>query len=103
MNNGTIHRSTLMGAIIGAAHHLIPWFEAILVKQEYSVEELNTMMRYQIIQLSNDTLAVRNWLCPSADVNLWIHYFCLHVVPFISNCLQSTYVSPTAILELMAV
>jgi hypothetical protein len=103
MNNGNIHRSTLMGAIIGAAPHLVPWFEQILVKQEYTVEELNTLMRYQIIQLSNDTMAVRDWLCSSGDINLWIHYFCLHVIPFISDCLRGSYISPSNFIELMAV
>lgn len=102
MNNGTINRETLRGAIIGVAPHLIPWFDLILLKQEYTVDELNTLMRYQIIQLSNDTIDVRDWLCKSGDVNLWIHCFCLHVIPFISDCLRRVYVSPTRFLTLMA-
>ena len=104
MNNGnpTIHRTTLMGAIIGAAPHLLPWFDPILIKQEYTVDELNTLMRYHLIQLSNDTLSIREWLCHSGDVNLWIHFFCLNVIPFISNCLSHLYISPTQYVTLMA-
>ena len=102
MNNGNIDKTTLMGAIIAVAPQLIPWFDPILVKQQYTVAELNSLMRYQLIQLSADTMAVREWLCESADTHLWIHYFCQHVVPFISECLRTQYISPSNFMKLMA-
>lgn len=101
--NNTIDRHTLLGAIIGVAPHLVPWFNGVLLKDSYTVTELNTLMRYHLIQLGNNSRAARSWLCESSDINLWVHYFCLNVIPFISKCLGHVYVSPSAFANLMAV
>jgi hypothetical protein len=90
----TIPKTYLMGAIAGAAPHLIEHFERLLLDDAYTIDQLNTLFRYHLIQLSNNTLEVRDWLCESPDYNLWIHYFCQNVIPFINHCLVDVYVSP---------
>lgn len=102
MDTAVLGRDYLIGAIAGVAPHLVTFFEAILVKASYTVNELNTIMRYELIKLSPNTIAIRDWLCDSPDTNLWVHYFCRHVVPFISETLRFRFQSPDCMLEALA-
>lgn len=102
MNAAVLGRDYLIGAITGVAPHLVTFFEAILVKEFYTVNELNTLMRYELIKLSPNTMEIRDWLCDSPDTNVWVYYFCQRVVPFISDTLRYRFQSPDCMLEALA-
>lgn len=89
-----IGKPYLLGAIVGVAPHLKQWFENILTKDVYSINELNALFRYQAIQLSPDNVEVRSWLCNAENIEYWIHYFCQKVIPFFSQHLSCYFSSP---------
>lgn len=102
METSVLGRDYLIGAIVGVAPHLKTFFEAILSKATYTVDELNSIMRYELIKLSPNTLEVRDWLCSSSRIDLWVFYFCQHVVPFISRELNTRYQRPDLMLTALA-
>ncbi len=99
MQTAHVDRNYFIGAIAGAAPHLRPYFEGLLIKASYTVEELNTMFRYELIKLSNNTIAIRDWLGASESVDIWLHHFCQHVVPFLSRHLHHQYESLDSMLS----
>lgn len=102
MNTPLIARNTLLGAIVGTAPQLASWFSERLTKEFYTVADLNTLMRYELISLSNNTEEIRSWLCDSDDINIWIYHFCKHVVPFIANQLRHVCLSVPDFMTLLA-
>lgn len=102
METSVLGRDYLIGAITGVAPHLGTFFEAILQKTHYTVNELNTIMRYELIKLSPNTIEIRDWLCNSPRVDLWVFYFCQHVVPFISRELNMRHHRPDIMLTALA-
>lgn len=99
MKTGYVDRNFFLGAVAGTAPHLRPYFENLLVKNTYTVDELNTMFRYEVIKLSNNTMTVRDWLSPSECVDTWVHFFCKHVVPFLSKHLRHQHQSLDSMLD----
>ncbi len=99
MQTVIVDRNYFIGAIVGTAPHLRPYFEGLLVKASYTVEELNTMFRYELIKLSNNTIRVRDWLGSSECIDTWLYHFCQHVVPFLSRHLRKQYVSLDSMLN----
>lgn len=98
MHSAQIERNYFIGAISGVAPHLRPYFENLLTKVNYTVDELNTLFRYEVIKLSNNTINIRDWLGASECADTWMYHFCQHVVPFISRHLQH-YQSPDSMLN----
>lgn len=94
-----INRDYLLGAIVGTAPHLKHYFESVLQQPFFTVSELNTLFRYELIKMSKNTMAVRDWLCPSGDTDIWVYYFCKEVVPFISKVYSGQSQSPDAMLD----
>lgn len=95
MSTVVIGREYLIGAVIATAPQLKEYFEYTLIKTEYTISELNALFRYEVIRLANgNTMRVREWLCESLDGDVWLYYFCRHVVPLLSRVL-SHYEKPS--------
>lgn len=99
MTASVINRDYLLGAIVGTAPQLKRYFESVLQQACYTVSELNTLFRYELIKMSNNTMAVRDWLCPSGDTDMWVYYFCKEIVPFISKVFSHQCQSPDAMVN----
>lgn len=100
MSNAVIDRVYFMGAVNGTAPQLRDFFERTLTKPQYTIEELNTIFRYEVIKLSDETMSIRDWLCQAQSVDAWIYCFCRYVVPFISRSLHLDAYYPDAMLQL---
>ena len=98
-----INRDYLLGATVGVAPHLKGYFEYLLPNPCYTVNELNTIFRYEVIRLSQrNTMAIRDWLCEANNPDRWIYYFCKHVVPWLSKRLSHVCVRPDIMIESLA-
>lgn len=86
-------REVIIGALTRGAPYLRQYLENIIVLPSYTVAELNSLFRYEIIRLTPegvDTIELRAWLYPYPTVNDWVRYVHRHVIPFIKNMIRPT-------------
>lgn len=69
------------------APELLPYFGGLLIAPTYTVSELNTVFRYEVIRLGSyngdDTTAIREWLYEYPNYQQWLTYFNRYVLPYL--------------------
>ncbi|BDH16671.1 MAG: hypothetical protein [Bacteriophage sp.] len=78
-----IKRENLLTAVGSHDPSLVEHFSRVLPanKDQYSVEELNTVLRYDVMQLPVDTIHAREYLCSTTSAAIWLSTFCKQVLP----------------------